>query len=191
MPVGGSDPIGTLGPLNAFLEMVEQAQNREIPLPDFIIVGVGTCGTMAGLLAAQKIAGVSTRIIGIRCVDKIVCNPFRISHLANQTLKYLNLSARLASSDVDLRDHGKIRYGNPNSDANDLIQLLQNTEKINLDTTYTTKVVSGMKELLKSESMKNKNILYWHTYSPSAMNEKFDPALLMTPTSGRITLPSR
>src|SRR5687768_13597215 len=46
---GGSSVTGALGHLNAALELVEQVRAGEVPKPDAIVVGAGTCGTMAGL----------------------------------------------------------------------------------------------------------------------------------------------
>lgn len=190
MPTGGSDSIGTLGPLNAFLEMLEQVEKKEIPMPEVIIVGAGTCGTMAGLLAAQKIAGVSIKIIGIRCVDKIICNTYRISQLANQTLKHLNIRTQpVMISEVDLRDTGAINYGAPKQDAQTLTDEFITSERIQLDTTYTTKVVSAMASILRDPALKKKNVLYWHTFSPSAMGEKMDLSLLLPSRLLQASLP--
>ena len=42
-------------------------------------------------------------------------------------------------------------------------------EGIRLDTTYTSKVVAKLGELLSSGMFTAKNVLYWHTFSPAAM----------------------
>jgi hypothetical protein len=50
-----------------------------------------------------------------------------------------------------------------------LIASFEADEAIRLDTTYTSKVVVKLAELITSDELKGKNILYWHTFSPAAM----------------------
>lgn len=178
MPVGGSNVIGALGHVNAFLEMVEQARRGEVPMPEVLVVGAGTCGTMAGLLAAKKLSGSSIQIIGVRCVDKIICNRFRIASLANQILHYLKIKAQVHVADVDLRDRGFVNYGVPTEDSRVLAETVGYAEGLMLDTTYTTKVVSYLAELIKQGELTNSKVLYWHTFSPAAMQINLDSKAL-------------
>ncbi len=178
MPVGGSNVTGALGHVNAFLEMLEQARRGQVPLPEVLIVGAGTCGTMAGLLAANKLSNSNIRIIGVRCVDKIICNRFRIAKLANQILRYLKVAGQIRVADVDLRDRGVVNYGVPSEDSKLLAQTVGDAEGLTLDTTYTTKVVSYMAELIKQKGFANSKILYWHTFSPAAMQIPLDSKAL-------------
>jgi 1-aminocyclopropane-1-carboxylate deaminase/D-cysteine desulfhydrase-like pyridoxal-dependent ACC family enzyme len=147
-------------------------------MPDVLFVGAGTCGTMAGLLAAKKLSGSTVRIVGIRCVDKIICNRFRIAKLANQILKHLNVMAPIHFSDVDLRDRGIVNYGVPSQDSLLLTETVSQIEGLMLDTTYTTKVVSYMAELIKQNEFIGATVLYWHTFSPAAMRVSLDPKAL-------------
>lgn len=169
MPTGGSNYLGALGHLNAFLELLEQIERGEVPPPDVLIVGAGTCGTMAGLIAGQRLTQSSIQIIGVRCVDRVICNAWSIARLANQVMEFVGASARIDVGSVDLRDQGSIDYGNPSADANELINVMLQAEGLLLDTTYTTKVVSYLSQLVQQDAYKKKKILYWHTFSPAAM----------------------
>lgn len=180
LPTGGSSPWGAMGHVNAALELAEQVRAGEIPEPDFLVVGVGTCGTMAGLLVGLRMAGLKTQVIGVRCVDRIICNEFRIARLANRIGRLLQLDTSFSAAAIELRDHNefsngsmteKVHYGRPLSDADSLIQEMHLFEGIWLDTTYTTKVIHFLKGWLQTErfSLHQKNILYWHTFSPAAM----------------------
>ncbi len=170
-PVGGSNLDGALGHVNSFLEMLEQVNRGEIPSPDVLVVGVGTCGTMAGLLAAKYLMNHPVKIVGIRCVDKIYCNKSRIARLANQLLNNLGVSFKIKLKDIHLVSHGEVRYGESSLQTKDLADLMKSQEGIILDTTYTTKVISSLVELLKCSDFKSKNILYWHTFSDVAVRE--------------------
>jgi 1-aminocyclopropane-1-carboxylate deaminase/D-cysteine desulfhydrase-like pyridoxal-dependent ACC family enzyme len=170
MPTGGSNTLGAMGHVNSFLEMIEQVKNKEIPNPDYLIVGVGTCGTIAGLLAAKILTNHPVNIIGVRCVDRVICNKWNIARLCNQILAMLNSDRRLKLSEINLVDNGHIKYGEAEADANELMKSIFQTEGISLDTTYTTKVVSALSRLLQRPDLKDSNLLYWHTFSDAAMN---------------------
>ncbi|MBI3271685.1 MAG: pyridoxal-phosphate dependent enzyme [Planctomycetes bacterium] len=168
---GGSSVMGTLGPMNAALELAAQVARGEAPAPDAVVVGVGTCGTMAGLLAGFALAGLSTRVIGIRCVDRLICRCERVARLANAMLARVGEAARFRARDVDLRDgwndHG---YGRASAAAAKAIESLRATEGIHLDTTYTSKVVAALADFARPGcELAGRTVLYWHTYSPAAM----------------------
>lgn len=168
---GGSSVTGALGHLNAALELAEQVRAGEIPQPDAIVVGAGTCGTMAGLTAGFRLAGLDVRLIGVRCVDRVVCHRRAIARLANGVLARIGASGRVHASDITLVDspfdHG---YGVPLGRAEELMASFEADERIRLDTTYTSKVVAKLGELLDSGIFTGKNVLYWHTFSPAAMH---------------------
>lgn len=181
LPMGGSDVLGALGHVNAGLEVAAQIRSGEIPKMDHLVVGVGTCGTMAGLLVGLRMAGLTTKVVGVRCVDKIVCNEYRIAALANQLTKKLRLNFRFKSSDICLKDYNLydeperasvFNYARPLVHAQELISRVFELEHITLDTTYTSKVIHFLKNWVKKDPFQTckKKILYWHTFSPTAMN---------------------
>lgn len=171
MPTGGSSYLGALGHLNSFLEMIEQVKNKEIPMPDSIIVGAGTCGTMAGLLAGKIISGANIEIIGVRCVDKIICNRFNINHLVTQILSQFNKKNTLKNKEINIVENNFQAYGKELVGSDKIIDVMKKKENIDLDTTYTTKVVSYVTRFIDEKENKSKKILYWHTYSPVAMRD--------------------
>lgn len=166
---GGSSPTGVLGHINAVFELVQQIKNGEIPPPDIIIVGAGTCGTLAGLIAGLKLAAMPTKVIGVRCVDKIVCNRFRVAHLANKTLRLLKSKTRICWMDVDLRDPGQVSYGQPLEGSDQLISEVEKLSGIVLDTTYTSKVFNFLCTEISQGKFEGKKILFWNTFSPAAL----------------------
>ncbi len=166
---GGSSAIGVLGPINAIFELNQQIHNGEIPAPDVIVVGAGTCGTLAGLIAGAKLSGLRSQVIGVRCVDKIVCNRLRVAYLANQAFHLLGSKMRVCSNDVDLRDLRQISYGEPLQDSDSLINTVKELSGITLDTTYTSKVFSYLRSQTFGGKLDGKRILFWNTFSPAAL----------------------
>jgi 1-aminocyclopropane-1-carboxylate deaminase/D-cysteine desulfhydrase-like pyridoxal-dependent ACC family enzyme len=167
---GGSNPIGVLGHICAVMELAEQISKNELPEPDVIVVGAGTCGTMAGLVAGVKIAGLKTRIVGVRCVDRLICNRFRIAKLANAAAKLMGRQTQIEYRDIDLRDVQSLKYGFPLEDAENMIAEMKQSTGIELDTTYTTKVFSYLKTRALDGKCADQTVLYWHTFSPLALS---------------------
>jgi 1-aminocyclopropane-1-carboxylate deaminase/D-cysteine desulfhydrase-like pyridoxal-dependent ACC family enzyme len=90
---GGSSPTGTLGYVSAGLELLEQIARGELPPPDVIYVALGSCGTAAGLLVglrgAPSLAGLDAEVVGVRVVDRVVCNARATHRLAARTAALL------------------------------------------------------------------------------------------------------
>ena len=64
IPLGGSTALGTLGHVNAALELADQVEAGELPLPGRVVVPLGSGGTAAGLALGFAMAGLDTRCSG-------------------------------------------------------------------------------------------------------------------------------
>ncbi len=87
---GGTCRLGNIGYVTAALELAEQIRNGLIPEPDRIFVPVGTCGTAAGSIAGLKIAGLHTKVMGVRVLDSFPANSFMIRYYAQNVANYLH-----------------------------------------------------------------------------------------------------
>ena len=83
IPAGGSSPLGALGHAAAALELADQL-GREHAAPDTLVVPLGSGGTAAGLLVGLALAGMSTRVLGVRVVPRVVANRRRVLTLARR-----------------------------------------------------------------------------------------------------------
>ncbi len=70
IPFGGSNLLGSLGYFDCANEIIEQFQNVEGTVPDYVITPTGSGGTMAGLIAGFAIAKTSTKVIGFSVLHK-------------------------------------------------------------------------------------------------------------------------
>ncbi len=93
--VGGSSVIGTLGWLDAGLELAEQVRAGECETPSRVYVAVGSGGTAAGLMAGLALAGLDAEVVGVRVVPRSLANTPRVRHLARRVLRHRDGSARL------------------------------------------------------------------------------------------------
>jgi len=174
IPGGGSDIRGTLGYVEAALELKTQIDRAESPEPAAIIVPVATGGTLAGLILGCRIAGLSTRVIGVRVVPADHCRTVRIRRLANGALRLLRRAgmdrkiSRIRDADIEMVESPtSTAYGVPTAPSEEAVSLLADTERITLDTTFTGKSMSTMlRRLVLDPELREEPVLFWHTYTP-------------------------
>src|SRR5262249_17328327 len=98
---GGATPLGALGYVAAAFELARQVQSGAVPLPERVVVGVGSTCTSAGLLAGMTLAarlGVGfvrngreapPRLVSVRVTPWPVTAAFRIAGLAVRATELL------------------------------------------------------------------------------------------------------
>lgn len=72
---GGSTGAGTLGYVDCALEIAGAVDRGEIDEPAVVFCALGSAGTAVGLAIGFEIAGLSTRVAGVRVTDAIVNGP--------------------------------------------------------------------------------------------------------------------
>jgi D-cysteine desulfhydrase len=73
--------VGTLGYVNAGLELAEQIAAGECPHPAAIFVAAGTTGTQAGLMLGLALAGLAIPVYGVRVVAGYLAREAGIARL--------------------------------------------------------------------------------------------------------------
>jgi D-cysteine desulfhydrase len=171
LPPGGTSPFTILGYVNAALELKQQIDKGSLPTPDFVFCPLGTGGTVAGLVVGLKVAGLSTRIIGVRVADLVLSNKTVTVRLAKKARSLLQrfaegklprISRSASGIDVTHKFFGK-GYGVPSSEGEAAKQLLAELEGIQLDSTYTSKTVAALIASAQRGELAGKTVLYWHT----------------------------
>lgn len=184
IPGGGSSPLGTVGYVNAALELAAQCEAEAIPVPDVIYVAAGTCGTLVGLTLGLKIAGLATKVIGVRVVDKVICNKPLCAYLGHQVSDLLYEAGmrnvpRLSNKDYHLTgDYFGGAYGVPTAPGEAAIANAK-TYGLNLEGTYTGKAFSALEA--QASDWQSKTVMYWHTLSGADLTdvlEQFTPEML-------------
>lgn len=178
VPGGGSNGMGVLGYVNAAFELAEQVAEDQLPEPDIIFVAAGTCGTLAGLTLGCRMAGLSTEVIGVRVVDKILANATLTARLANKAGKILSEHGvkgvpRISGSQITLLDdYFGPDYGVPTDAGLEAIELAKEHEGLKLEPTYTGKALAGLLGERERLDLAGKNVLYWHTLSGVDLSER-------------------
>ena len=170
--IGGDTPIGTLGYVNAMLEIKDQllAMNKAI---DHVVFASASGGTQAGLIVGAKQFGMHTKIHGINIgVMETSLLKKRISELTNDTSKLLKLAYSIEPDEILITDRypGFAEYGNMTKEAADAITFLARTEGIFLDPVYTGKAFAGLMHLIREDFFgKQENVLFLHTGGIAAL----------------------
>lgn len=180
VPPGGSNVTGTLGYVDAADELAASIRAGELPIPDAIVVALGSGGTAAGILAGMVRHGLPTRVVGIRIVEPLLSGRLRTLALtmAASRAGRLRLEPRRLSAQftVDGRWLGA-GYGHP-TEAGERATVVAESQGLRLDPTYTAKAFAAALDLVHHGAYGR--VLYWHTLSAAPLT----PLLANAPLEG-------
>lgn len=168
---GGSSPLGTLGYVNAALELALQIEQKLLPVPDVLVAPLGSCGTVAGLALGLRLAGLRTRVLAVRVVDLVVANQATVHALAASTARLLARAGCAEASrarvlaglslSIEHKEFGQ-GYGYPTPNAERTLAHAREAG-LSLETTYTAKALSAL--FSRKADFAGKTVLFWNTFS--------------------------
>jgi 1-aminocyclopropane-1-carboxylate deaminase/D-cysteine desulfhydrase-like pyridoxal-dependent ACC family enzyme len=148
---GASSTLGILGYVNAAFEIRDQLREGQIREPDALYVAVGSCGTFAGLLLGSRLAGLGSRVVGVRIIEEDQANRDKIVRLANRAAHYLHRldpslpPVELQPGEVELVDgYVGAGYAHPTEQAIRAVEQVREAEGLPLETTYTGKAMAAL-----------------------------------------------
>lgn len=166
VPPGGSDSLGTLGYVSGALELVEQIESGQAPVPDVVHVAGGTLGTAAGLALGFAMAGLPTRVAAARITSSLVTNERTLQKLVGGAAALLGEAGVDAPVDSALarvalvHDHIGAGYGRATPEGEAAGALLAGAG-LTTDPTYTAKAAAALVAGLPAGGVH----LFWHTLS--------------------------
>jgi D-cysteine desulfhydrase len=168
VPPGGSNAVGTLGYVNAGLELAAQVAAGEAARPTRIHVAAGTLGTVAGLSLGLAWAGLDVPVLATRITPRVVTNERVLRRLTEDTVALLrSLVARPPAASAALRlvelrhDQFGTGYGHATA-AGESATAIFAEAGLQLDQTYTAKAAA---DLLSTAAAGDELPLFWHTLS--------------------------
>ncbi len=194
MMPGGATPLGAIGYVSAALELAQQVDAGEMPLPQRIVLSVGSCCTSAGLLLGTEIAtrlGIkkwgneAPEIFAVRVTPWPVTAHRRIVLLAYRTSCYLYsmtrdprvLVSRRKLSDrlrVDTDQLG-VGYGYPTKSG---LNAMVCFPDLKLDTTYSAKAAAA---LIHNKQNLHGCSLFWATKSSVPLPQPDNQRIVKAP----------
>lgn len=168
---GGSSALGALAFVNAALEFAQQVHAGECPEPELIYCPVGSSGTAAGLTLGCAIAGLKTRVIGVRVAPANIgpfdaCSTRTIAQLMDETLSLLNnhgaeIELTRTPKPELLEQYYGAGYGAEDDAGNAASVRFRAAAGIDLDQTYTSKTFAAVLDECRQQP--DRQVLYWHT----------------------------
>lgn len=161
-PVGGSTPIGVLGYVDAFLELIEDCRRMNITI-DTIVHASSSGGTQAGLIVGKVLSGWRGRIIGMGVAKSQMQLSNEILNLAAETGKLFGVSIDKRDVIVDNAFMGPA-YAAQTNECETACRIFAQTEGIVLDNVYTGKAAAGLFEYIHRGLISpNENVVFIHT----------------------------
>ncbi len=171
---GGSNISGCIAFVSAVFELKAQIERGELSEPDYIFCPVGSSGTVAGLSLGCQLAGLHSKVVGIRVAPSHlgpipICTPDTAFKLKTQTYSYLRkldtTVPNLKLNKIHLVDSYYGRgYGFPLEETEEVMDCFKNIG-VRLDTTYTAKAAAAALDFCRKHP--EKKVLYWHTFNSS------------------------
>ena len=176
---GGSSPLGTLGFVNAALELEQQVRDGLVPEPAVIFVALGSCGTLAGLAGGIRCTSLKSRIIGVRVAPGTVTQRGTVAALATETLGLLHLAGarpptdRVRKEEIEVIDgYMGDSYGQITPASRAAVELGAGHD-LTLETTYTGKALAACLDWMKAHPEVGP-VLFWNTFNSKDVYSQAD-----------------
>ena len=188
IPMGGSSWLGTIGFVNAGLELAAQIDAGECPPPARVYVAFGTMGTAVGIALGLALAGLETEVHAVRVTDTMYASESGARRLMAKTALLMNrldpgVPANLAArTRLICRDEffgGGYGVSNPETDA--AVVTAREDLGLGLESTYTGKAMRAL--LSDLEGGYDAPVLFWNTYNsrPLDVDEDLEPDYSVIP----------
>jgi L-cysteate sulfo-lyase len=170
IPGGGSNSLGALGYVNCALEILAQANERQLVVTH-VVHATGSAGTQAGLVAGFEgtHSGIDVLGIGVRAPREV--QEANVHKLACETAERLGMPGVVARERVVANcDYVGGGYGKPTDGMVEAVSLLARTEGILLDPVYTGKGMAGLIDLIRKGFFeRDDNVVFVHTGGSAAL----------------------
>lgn len=154
VPTGASTPLGSLGYVDSFNELLDQIDGI-----DLIVVTVGSGGTYAGLYKGIKDSGEDIDLLGVSVSESAEFFENEIKDILKE------MDADLDLSDIWIDDnYVGLGYGKTTDEELKKIVKVANKEGVILDPCYTGKAFIGLLDYLEKDKLSDyEKIVFIHT----------------------------
>lgn len=169
---GGTGPLGTLGFVNAGLELAEDVRAKRAPSPKRVYIALGLGGSATGLAIGCALGGLETEIVAVRASNPTTISPATLKKIHDETIAFARArdpsfgSSLPAWSDRRVRIDGRFvgaGYGAPTPAGNEAVTRAGERESWQLDPVYTGKALAALLADLRDGA--EGPLLFWNTMS--------------------------
>jgi D-cysteine desulfhydrase len=190
IPPGGSNALGTGACADAIDELTQQIALGLLPMPDWIVVPLGSGGTCAGLAAGVIRRALPCAVLAVQVVPGVAPRA-AARFLAREALRRAGHGSRAPALARQLVfDTGKVGagYGHASAAGAHATDVARSVG-LELDQTYTAKAFASALELLSGElrlgvvpAGRPLRVLYWHTLAATDLT----PLLVAAPNAAEL-----
>ncbi len=169
IPAGGSSWLGTVGYVEAGVELAEQVANGMLPAPARVYVASGTMGTAAGLALGFALAGLATEVHAVRVSHTWLCNETALARLVGKTAGML--ACRVPAFPESLARAVRLHlrheffaggYAATDPATEEAMQIAGDQLGLTLEGTYTGKAMAALVSDLRAGRAPGP-VLFWNT----------------------------
>lgn len=171
IPLGGTCWLGSVGFVNAGLELAHQIAAGAIARPDRIYVACGTTGSAAGLALGIAAAGIDSTVHAVQVADNPFASECKMRKLIKKTqficsrfdssFQAGGWSERIVWRDEFLAGG----YARSDQATEEAARIACDQLGLALETTYTAKAMAAMLRDLRSGDRDTGRCLFWNTYN--------------------------
>ena len=164
---GGASPIGSLGYVQAALEIRLQVEQGLMPKPDYIYCAAGSCGTLVGLAEGLALAGLDAQLVAVRVVPRSVTIWPRLRWMRaalRRRLVQAGASMSPKSRPRILHDQVGRGYAWSTEEARAIRERALAADGPVLEDTYTAKALAGLVAFVRRHSLQEKVHLFINTF---------------------------
>lgn len=182
VPLGGSSWLGSVGFVNAGIELARQIDAGQIPVPSRIYVAFGTMGTAIGLALGLALARVDAEVQAIRVTAREFANEDAATRLLRKCAYLLHRYD--PSIPADLADRTRLvcrneffgaGYGRTNEATEAAIAFAGEQLELVLESTYSGKTMAALLSDLQRGGPDD--VMFWNTWNsrPLDVDESIPP----------------
>lgn len=169
---GCSNPVSTFGYINAAFELRDQIAAGLCPEPADIVVAVSSASTLAGLNLGVALAGLKSRVHGIRvAAEKLgpfaACTPGVVEKMQDDALRFMkeqdvNLTGFKAPAVRMEGAYFGAAYGQGTEKAAQAMRIMTQATGLPLESTYSGKAAAAFLDRLATATQP---VLFWNTFN--------------------------
>ena len=181
LPAGGSTPVGALGFVAAYGELLEQLESERVS-PRHVYHASTSGGTHAGLMLGHALARRGPAPVGFDVGQIVPDGAGLVAWLANEAGALAGADVTLTEGDAHL-DFSQLGdgYGAFTAAGNEALGLLARTEGVVLDPVYSAKGMAGLIAEARAGRIDGP-VVFWHTGGgPSVFAGGWGERLLASP----------
>lgn len=175
IPIGGSSWLGTVGFVNAALELAEQIEEGLLPCPDELYVATGTMGTTAGLALGLALAALPVRVQAVRVTDERFASKPGLQRLIAKTAIMLRAQGTAIPANIETKINIEFRdeyfaggYARSDAATERAVRIAADSG-LELETTYTGKAMAALLDDIERPRFDGSKLLFWNTYNSRAL----------------------